>query len=205
MGKRNEPSELYLRCLEESKQHHASSKTYSGKFLRPHAPAVKQLIEEYRIRSILDYGCGKGEQYRWVSHGGADQSIPEGQTLETYWGLPVQKFDPAYPPLSKRPSGEFDLVLCTHVLGSIPIIDLDWVLDELGAYASKVIYIAEKIGPVKKQVFSAPDQLPRWTREQWLDLFYRFKVRHRATAARIWFATREKTETGAVITEAGWI
>jgi hypothetical protein len=157
----NEPSQLYLRCLEEAKRHHASSKTYSGLFLRPHAPFIKELIREFDIKSILDYGAGKGEQYKWV--------MPlHGTTLEEYWGREVTKYDPAWPPFATAPSGKFDLVLCTHTLATIPVADMDWVMDRLYGYAGKVIYVAEKIGMPKKSVFSEPGLMPHgWSPEQW--------------------------------------
>lgn len=198
-------SELYLKCLEEARAHHLTSKTYSGKFLRPHAPVIRQLIDELAVKSILDYGCGKGEQYRWVSHGGPDQSIPEGETLESYWGCgEVFKYDPAYPPYATKPDRPFDLVLCTHVLGSIPIVDLGWVLDELFDYSSRAVYIAEKVGPVKKRVFSEPDKMPRWSAAQWRERILEQMQRWGSSRPKVWFASREKTATG-VISEGGWL
>lgn len=199
------PSPLYLKCLEEARAHHLSSKTYSGKFLRPHAPVIRRIVEELEVGSILDYGCGKGSQYSWISHGGPDQSIPEGETLESYWGINVCKFDPAWPPLSHKPAQHFDLVLCTHVLGSIPIADLGWLLEELFDYARKAVYIAEKIGPVSKQVFSEPDQMPRWTAQQWRDrIVQQMRARDPRETPRVWFASREKTDAG-VIANGGWL
>jgi SAM-dependent methyltransferase len=162
-----EPSADYQRALQECQQHHASSKTFSGRLLRPHAPFIKAIIDRLGCTSILDFGCGKGLQYEWVSHGD-DASIPAGQTLETYWGVPVTKYDPAYPPFAAEPVGTFDLVLCTHTLGSIPKADLPWVIDRLHALANKGLYVAEKLGPVHKTVVSQPELFPRgWTHAQW--------------------------------------
>lgn len=186
-----ELSPAYFAALEKSKEHHASSKTFSGKFLRPHAPFIKALIEQHGIRSILDYGCGKGSQYEWVSHGG-DASIPEGMTLESYWGIEVTKYDPAYPPFAAEPQGQFDLVLCTHTLGSIPTADLPAIIDRLYGLARKSCYIAEKLGKVKKQLFTAATHPIGWTREQWQALL---RSRPRA-GLHLVFATRERTERG---------
>lgn len=188
------PSAEYARCLAEATHHHASSKTYSGKFLRPHAPFIKALIEKHGCRQALDYGCGKGVQYRWVSHGD-DASIPAGMTIEQYWGIPVLKYDPAYPPYAKEPTGPFDLVICTHVLGSIPIADLAWVIQRLTTLGTKAIYIAEKIGPVRKSVFTTPDRMPRWTATEW-EAFIGAQPHN---GCEITLATREKTEDRGVI------
>lgn len=157
----------YYTALAEAAQHHVSNKTYSGKFLRPHAPFIKEIIDRLGCRSVLDYGCGKGAQYTWVSHSD-DSSIPSGQTIEGFWGLSVWKYDPAVVQWKIPPAGTFDLVICTHVLGSIPIIDLSAVLGEILGYANKAVYVAEKLGPVGKRVFSADDRMPRhWAREDW--------------------------------------
>jgi hypothetical protein len=156
------PSKAYARSVAEATAHHAKSKTYSGKFLRPHKPVLVDLVSRLKITSALDYGCGKGSQYTWV-----DPS--DGKTIEQAFGFQVAKFDPAWPPFATEPQGEFDLVICTHVLGSIPLEDLDWVLAKLYGAARKAVYIAEKIGDVGKTALSAPDQRPvGWSPLRWL-------------------------------------
>lgn len=186
----------YHRALSEATAHHASSKTYSGKFLRPHAPFIKEVIDRLGCASILDYGCGKGAQYSWVSHG-ADASIPEGMTIEEFWGVPVTKYDPAYPPFAAEPVGKFDLVICTHTLGAIPRSDLPTVIDRLHSLAAKALYIAEKIGPVKKQVYSQEILRPLgYARADWV------REIRRPTAMEVILATRERTAEGAIVTRA---
>lgn len=190
-------SPAYWRALAAAREHHATSKTYSGKFLRPHAPAILQLIEEHGCSSVLDYGCGKGAQYEWVSHGGPDQSIPEGMTLERFWGVTVRKYDPAWPPFSAEPVGTFDLVLCTHTLGSIPLQDLPVIVDRLYALTRKVLYVAEKLGPVQKQVRPNPEEHPNgWSREDWARLL------HRPGPKVCILSTRERTAQGTIVTRS---
>lgn len=208
-------SVLYHACLAEARHHHLTTKTYSGKFLRPHAPLVKEIIDAWpatfghACESILDYGCGKGAQYEWVSHGD-DASIPKGMTLEQFWGVPVTKHDPAFAPFSADPPmAHYDLVLCTHVLGSIPIADLSWYVGNLLTLARGVLYIAEKVGPVGKQVFSQPEAMPRWSVGEWrthlqaiVDDHHRQNPGTLGTQAltirnpRVCFTTRERTEDG---------
>lgn len=155
-------SDAYDRALEEARRHHAASKTYSGKLLRPHKRVLAPLIMRLGITSALDYGCGKGKQYEWVDPA-------DGLTLEQAWGLTVTKYDPAWPPYAAEPGGRFDLVVCTHVLGSIPILDLNWVLERVMGFATKAVFIAEKIGPVKKTALSDPGGRPiDWPVERWL-------------------------------------
>lgn len=193
-------SRLYDTALEEARAHHASSKTYSGKFLRPHAPFIRTLIEKFGARTLLDYGCGKGAQYSWVSDGD-EASIPGGQTIEQYWGLEATKYDPAYPPFAAEPVGLFDVVVCTHVLGSIPTRDLADVLERLFGLAKHCVYIAEKIGPVGKQVFSAPEHFPRWSSETWRAFIAATRTARRITVP-CFFAARERTGNGILVTRS---
>lgn len=196
------PSEQYLRALEEAKEHHRTAKTYSGKFLRPHKPFLSELIREHECKSALDYGAGKGVQYEWVD--------PEdGLTLEQAWGIDVQKYDPAWPPFEAEPEGKFDLVMCTHTLGSIPIVDQDWVLDRLFDLTAKVLYIAEKLGPIKKGVHGPRHGfVNNWHRDQWASCimaraFHRFGPGVKSPYERppaIWLSTNEKAEGERITT-----
>lgn len=155
------PSEAYLRALGEAQRHHARSKTYSGRFLRPHKPFLSDLIKRLGIESAIDYGCGKGGQYEWVDP-------DDGKTLEQAWGFAVAKFDPAWPPYAAEPQGQFDLVICTHVLGGIPLADHQWVIPRLFEMGTKAVFIAEKIGPIHKKVHAdRAGMVDGWTRERW--------------------------------------
>lgn len=137
-------TKAYDIALEDSKRVH-HGKQFTGKFLRPHAAFIKEIIDRLGVKSILDYGCGKGHQYEWV--------IPStGQTIEEFWGVKVTKYDPAYPPFAREPEGTFDLVICTQVLGVIPIPDHGWVIDRLYALANKAIYVSERLGEARKEV-----------------------------------------------------
>jgi hypothetical protein len=156
-------SEEYQIALAQAAAHHAAAKTYSGRFLRPHKPWLTELIWRLGVTSILDYGCGKGEQYRWVDP-------LDGKTLEEAWGVNVEKFDPAWPPYAAEPTGQFDLVICTHVLGGIPLADHQWVLDRIFGLARKAVFIAEKIGPVRKDVHGDREGMHKdWTVIEWLE------------------------------------
>lgn len=152
------PSPAYHAALEASKEIH-KGKQFTGKFLRPHAPFIKEIIDRMGCKTVLDYGCGKGQQYEWV--------IPStGQTIEQYWGVTVTKYDPAYPPFAKEPEGKFDLVICTQVLGAIPVSDLPWVIGRLNSIAIKALYVSERLHTPRKQI-ADNSKRPAWTVKDW--------------------------------------
>jgi hypothetical protein len=190
-------SQAYYDCLRAATEHHATSKTYSGKLFRPHANYVKGIIDRLECKSVLDYGCGKGSQYTWISNGG-EATVPSGLTIEQFWGLEVYKFDPAWPPYSKVPEGYFDLVVCTHTLGSIPVQDLDEITYYMFSFARKAIYVAEKIGAIQKQVYNEVGvEMPHgWSPEQWEALLRR----HAPEGVEVTLATRTNGEGGSIIT-----
>lgn len=162
--KRDGPSSEHRRAVAEGARHHESSKTYSGSLMRPHVPYLEGMIARLGITSALDYGCGKGEQYRWRDPKAG------GRTVEERFGFEVRKYDPCWPPYAEEPTGKFDLVICTHTLALIPLLDLDWVLGRLYVHAAKAVFIAEKIGERKKhEVASLLERPIGWTVAQWLD------------------------------------
>lgn len=155
-------SREYDRAVAEAQAHHADSKTYSGRLLRPHKAYLTALIERLGIQSALDYGCGKGEQYRWIDH-------VDGKRLEELWGFEVAKFDPAFPPYAAEPEGKYDLVICSHTLSIIPQADLDWVTRRLFEHAGRAVFIAEKIGGRKKRVDNPDGRAIGWESARWLN------------------------------------
>lgn len=190
-------SEAYYACLAAATQHHATSKTYSGKLFRPHARYVYDMLQRLAANSVLDYGCGKGSQYKWISHGG-DATVPADMTIEQFWGLAVHKYDPAWPPYADRPHRTFDVVLCTHTLGAIPVQDLDAVLEEIFSFANRGVFIAEKIGDPNKRVYDDTGfEMPYgWQRENWENLIRP----HLRTNLEVHLATRQNGSNGVIVT-----
>lgn len=167
----------YHKALEDAKKFHATTDKFSGKFLRPHAKYIKSIIDKFDIKSILDYGCGKGLQYTWVIPNakieqwddGDGEPIPHGQTMEQYWGIEVTKFDPAVPAFSKEPAKAHDLVICSHVLGTIPVKDLPVIVKRIFSLTNKFLYAVEAIGPSKKNWLKGEVETPRFTPIEWID------------------------------------
>jgi hypothetical protein len=164
-----EPSDKYFQALSLTQRHHDSqSKTFSGQFTWKNRHVIKEIIDRFDVKSILDYGCGRGKQYY-------ENNNEFGQTLEQYWGIVTTKYDPGVRRFSQEPRGKFDLVICVQVLGSIPRGDIPWVVDRLYNFANKAIFVAERLGTPRKQIYAtmAEDMPHGITKEEWIDLLYR--------------------------------
>lgn len=172
------PSAAYERSIADQRQHHATSKTFSGSLVVPHMPRLLELFGQLGVTSALDYGCGKGAQYA------AQLSIPQGAhallrgTFEELAHLKVTKFDPCVPLFFDPPKSHerFDAVLVSHVLFWIPLEDLEaWVLPLLFSHARKLLFVVETIGDEKKRILSDRDAHPRGLHAvDWINLLLKF-------------------------------
>ena len=87
-----------------------------------HAKKVSALLKQYELKTLLDYGCGKGNL------------ISRFQDAVGY--------DPAIPKYSAIPTGTFDLVTCTDVLEHIEPECLDAVLKHIASLGRFAFLIA---------------------------------------------------------------
>ncbi len=162
----NGPTDDYRTALAATQTFHTKQKGFNGRFLLRYLDDVMTLIARERADSMLDYGCGRGEQYT--------TKLGDGKTLEEALALKrLSKFDPGYPPFAAPPVGKFDLVICTQVLGSIPITDLPWVLDKLAFHSNGPVYIAEVLceAPRKQLHAHLRGKMPHgWKLTQWQDV-----------------------------------
>ena len=114
---------------------------FQGYSLLPHIRPIYKLIKKHTAQSLLDYGCGKGEQYNIK---GAHERIFSN------WGIMPTLYDPGYTPFSKKPERIFDGVICTDVMEHIPEEDVDKVFDDIISYANKFVYLCISTGLAKK-------------------------------------------------------
>src|SRR6185503_562707 len=97
--------------------------TFPGSSLGPHVARIKSWIERTGARTILDYGAGKGLQYRPQKVVVDGRHVADG--IAEYWDVDeVRCFDPGYAPHNALPEGKFDGVICTDVLEHCPEEDL---------------------------------------------------------------------------------
>ena len=178
------PSPAYAKALDEAREHQRAKKTWTGGLMERHLERIKALIDRTEAQSALDYGCGKCLQYL--------RPAPDGGSVDDYLGIPVFKMDPAMVPdyrvppemtallrgrpkpkiPSDLPEGTWDIVIVTHVLRTIPLVDLrDWVVPLLHERANKAIFVTENLDVPHKTPFSNVDDKPKgWTAAEWMEL-----------------------------------
>ncbi len=95
---------------------------FKGHALQEFIPCIQELIVEWNAQSMLDFGSGKG-------------------LLHPDWGIPLRLYDPAVPGIETKPTGRFDLVICTDVLEHIEEPDIPDVLDDIFGYAERGVFL----------------------------------------------------------------
>jgi hypothetical protein len=147
-----------------------AAQVFAGGSLREHIEIVRQLAQRTGAKTILDYGCGKGQLYRE-----RDLRLPGGLTVASvkeHWGAEhIHLYDPGVEEYAKRPEGQFDGLVSTDVLEHIPEEDIGWVLGECFAFARKFVYMNIASYPAKKILPNGWNahvtvQPPEWWRER---------------------------------------
>jgi len=189
---------LYRRMHAEGakEQGLAAEKTFPGGSLLRHIKAVRRMVVATQARRVLDYGSGKGLQYRPQKIVVDGQHVADG--VAEYWDVDeVRCYDPGYPPHAQLPEGTYDGVVCTDVLEHCSEEDLPWIVGELFAYAGRFVFANVACFPAKKTL---PDgrnahvtvQPPEW----WRELFERAA----ASAPRVsWEISAVRVADGKVV------
>jgi hypothetical protein len=126
-----------------------ADQTFPGSSLLPHLARIKTLITATEAKTILDYGAGKGLQYRPHPIVVDGRRVADG--IAEYWDVDeVQCYDPGYAPHSARPQRRFDGVVSTDVLEHCPEEDLPWILAEIFGYAQRFVYLNVACYPARK-------------------------------------------------------
>ena len=144
--------------------------TFPGSSLGPHVARIRSWIERTGARTILDYGAGKGLQYRPQRVVVDGRHVADG--IAEYWDVDeVRCFDPGYAPHNALPEGKFDGVICTDVLEHCPEEDLPWILAEIFGYATAFVYLNVACFPARKTLPNGENahitlRSPQWWRDQ---------------------------------------
>lgn len=152
------PSEYYNQSVELGRQFQTNNpKNWSGNDSKNYHNQIRWLMDRYQARTVLDYGCGKGQQYQELNGYVPSHSAPgertEPMTFQTRINAEsVYKFDPCVEEFAQEPIGQtFDAVICTQVLGSIPDQDMAWIKDKFMNYATKFVFIGLHNIPAKNK------------------------------------------------------
>jgi hypothetical protein len=207
---RHSPSGRYLELLEQYRNLHergepllglGAEKTFSGQSLMPHVGRIKALLDRTDARTVLDYGCGKGQQYGPIELRAADGVVYP--SVLDYWDVDcVHCYDPAYVPYSELPKETFDAVVCTDVLEHCPEDDIGWILDELFGYARKFVYANVACFPAKKHLPNGENahctvRPASW----WQALLAQAAARRPGVLWEVWVQTIEEAPSGSRLRE----
>lgn len=115
-----------------------AARLYPGTSLLPWGPTLGHLIRRSKAATLLDYGCGAGEQY--TVH-----------KVNRRWGVKPTLYDPAVPGLDAKPTGQFDGVICSDVMEHVPEDELPAAIADLVGYARRWCFITVCCRPAKKR------------------------------------------------------
>jgi len=170
--------------------------TFPGSSLPPQAGRIKTLIERTGARTLLDYGSGKGLQYRLKEFRDAGGRSWPG--IVDYWGVgSVECYDPGYPPFSRLPGDTYDGVISTDVLEHCPEEDLAWILEEIFAFATRFVFTNVACYPASKRLPNGENahctvKPPDW----WRELLAATAARHPGIVWETWLDVPVETPDG---------
>jgi len=133
MGK-YKPSEYYLESIQAGINFHEKNKAWSGTDCKRYVQQIRYLVKKYNIKTLLDYGCGKGKQY------------PNFADLIGLKPEDCYLYDPCIKGLDVLPQAgrQFDAIILIQAIGNIPCIDLEtWVKELFETTAIKFIFFGE--------------------------------------------------------------
>ena len=126
----------YKKIHKEGVDNHDPSIIFNGISTMTFADIIKKIIENNNIKTLLDYGSGKGDRYFFESEF-LNKKYPP---LKNYWNIQPTLFDPGVP--FKKPNNQnFDIVISIDVLEHIPLEDLSWVIEEIFNFAKKIVFL----------------------------------------------------------------
>lgn len=119
-----------------------------GRSSKMWADYVSKLVADEGYKSVLDYGCGKGE---------LKARLPE---------LPIAEYDPAIPGKTHRPKPA-ELVICTDVMEHIEPDKLDFVIRDLKRVTERKLFCVVCVVPSSKSLDDGRNahlivETPKW-------------------------------------------
>jgi len=208
---RSSPSPRYRELLAQYTRMHThgeqfsnipAQQTFAGQSLPRHAGVIESLVAAHGANSILDYGSGKGEQYKPMQvNAGEGKKFP---SIPAFWGVDlVTCYDPGYAPFSQLPQGKFDGVISTDVLEHCPEDDVLWIVEEMFSFARKFVYANVACYPAQKRLSTGENaHCTVRPMEWWSDVLKSVAPRHPGVYYRFALDRHLKTPGGVrVITD----
>jgi 2-polyprenyl-3-methyl-5-hydroxy-6-metoxy-1,4-benzoquinol methylase len=135
---RTNPSPRSLKLIEQYKELHNENK-FKGISLNKHIQAIGDLIKQHKVKSLLDYGSGKGYLYS-KNFKIVNPNLKE--PLQKLWKIDKLKcYDPGYTEHAEYPTDIYDMVISTDVIEHVPEEDLTWFLNDIFSLSKKFVYL----------------------------------------------------------------
>lgn len=100
---------------------------------------IRNVCKKYQVCTMLDYGCGKGFQYKTFN------------PLD-YWNLKkLYLYDIGVETYEKKPNEKFDMVITIDVLEHIHPNEIDNIIAEIDNYTNKVVFASIATVPARKK------------------------------------------------------
>lgn len=137
---------------------------FFGLSVLQHADSIQTLLKRVGARTVLDFGCGRGDAYAGP------------HKIYKAWGLQredITLYDPAFSTHDVLPKGRFDLVVCSDVLEHVPLIETGRFIKRLFDYGEKGVWASVCCRPAKKRFPDGRTNLHVTVRpyEWWLEQF----------------------------------
>ena len=155
-----------------------SEEAYNGKSTLIFAKLIKEIIKKNKIKTMLDYGCGKGFFYKNPSN----QNGLQIKSLRNYWDIDIDLYDPCFDENSYlNEDKNYDLLICVDVLEHIPTEDIYWILEKLMTKTKKYLFINVACYPAIALLPNGKNahiniQPPKWWHEKILN--FQDKLQH---------------------------
>jgi hypothetical protein len=176
-------------------------KTFPGQSLLPQAGRIKEMILRHGAKTLLDYGSGKGLQYRPMEV--VLPGVGKWPSIQAFWGVDgIYCYDPCYEPFNKLPDKKFDGVISTDVLEHCPAEDIPWILDEMFGYADRFVFANVACYPAKKRLPNGENchctiREPEWWHKILLDVSSKYS----GVKWEVWVQSQVETGGGKKFVE----
>jgi hypothetical protein len=114
---------------DQYKQMHEDPTIFEGNSITTHLKDIEIMIHQFKAKTLLDYGCGKGNQY----HVGRVHEKHFDGVMPSLYDIGVEQYN-------TLPRGKFDGVICTDVMEHVPEDKVDEVLNQIYSKAKKFVF-----------------------------------------------------------------